>query len=520
VRDSETWWRSGILYQIYPRSWSDSDGDGIGDLQGIVDRLDYLAWLGVDGLWLNPVTRSPNADWGYDVSDYCDVDPSLGDLAGLDELISQASARDLRILLDLVPNHTSDRHPWFRDARSARDARHRDYYVWADARPDGSPPNNWMSAFGGGPAWTFDEGTGQYFMHNFLPQQPDLNWWNDRVRAEFEDILRFWYDRGVAGFRIDVAHALIKDRELRDNPPAGPGDHPEVIRQGQRHVYSMNRPETHEIFNRWRRLSDSYDPRRVLIGETYVLDLKQMAAYYGTGADELHLALNFPFVFTPFVARELRDVVEATNRSLPAKAWPVWAASNHDAGRFPSRWCNDDPQRVRCALMMLLTLRGTPILYYGDEIGMPNVDIPLEAVLDPAGRDGGRTPMQWSPEPGGGFTRASVAPWLPLGDHVATNVADQRADPTSVLSLCRDLIALRKAEPDLNSGPYEAIESPPGAWAYRRGDLTVVINPSDETASMPAPAGTVLIGTRRERDGAPIGDRLALEPWEGVVLAR
>ena len=516
---SEGWWRSGVLYQLYPRSWSDSNGDGVGDLVGITNRLDYLAWLGVDGLWLNPITPSPNADWGYDVSDYCDVDPALGDIGALDALINEASARDISVLLDLVPNHTSDRHPWFIDARSGRRATHRDYYVWADPQPDGSPPNNWLSPFGGVPAWTFDGHTSQYYMHNFLPQQPDLNWWNQDVRAEFDDIFRFWYERGIAGFRIDVAHALIKDRELRDNPPARRGDHPEVIRQGQRHLYSMNRPETHEILGHWRRLSDSYDPRRVLIGETYVLDLKQMAAFYGTGADELHLALNFPFLFSSFTARELRAVVEETYGSLPRDAWPVWAASNHDAGRFPSRWCDGDPRRVRCALMMLLTLRGTPILYYGDEIGMEEVTIPDEAVRDPAGRDKGRTPMQWSPEPGGGFSAPSATPWLPLGDHHANNVEDHRGDPDSVLSFCRDLISLRRREPALTSGPYTAIESPKDMWAFRRGRLKVMLNLSDETMHVNAPDSTVVIATLRERDGAKVRDRIELGPWEGVVLA-
>jgi alpha-glucosidase len=516
---SEAWWRSGVLYQIYPRSWSDSDGDGVGDLRGIIERLDHLTWLGVDGLWLNPITRSPNADWGYDVSDYCDVDPPLGDLADLDELITEASSRELKVLLDLVPNHTSDRHPWFVDASSGRASRHRDYYVWADPAPDGSPPNNWRSAFGGDPAWTLDDRSGQYYMHNFLPQQPDLNWWNEDVRAEFDSILRFWFDRGVAGFRIDVAHALIKDRDLRDNPPASPDDHPETARHGQRFTYSMNRPETHEIYRHWRKLSDSYDPRRVLIGETYVLDLKRMASYYGTGADELHLALNFPFLFSSFGVPELKNVVEETYRSLPQEAWPVWAASNHDVGRFPSRWCEGDPQQMRCALMLLLTLRGTPILYYGDEIGMQDVDIDPEAVRDAAGRDKGRTPMQWSPEPGGGFTRRSAAAWLPLGDHDGNNVADQRDDPASLLSLCRDLIALRRREPGLNSGAYEAIPSPTGTWMFRRNIHKVALNLSDDDAMVGAPDGTVVIGTRRDREGERIRSRLLLAPWEGVILA-
>ncbi len=305
------WWRDGVLYQIYPRSFSDSNGDGVGDLRGIIERLDHLSWLGIDGLWINPVMPSPNMDWGYDVSDYKAVDPELGTLEDVDELVAEAHKRDIRILFDLVPNHTSDQHPWFRDAIGSRTARHRDFYVWADPK-EGGPPNNWLSVFGGESAWELDEASGQYYLHNFLRHQPDLNWWNDEVREEFDDILRFWFDRGVAGFRIDVAHAMIKDRELRDNLPVDDETDERARRIGQEPVYNMNRPEAHEVIQRWRALSDRFDPPRILVGETFVLDLEKMVAFYGETNDELNLAFNFPFVFASLDGGALRKVVDET----------------------------------------------------------------------------------------------------------------------------------------------------------------------------------------------------------------
>jgi alpha-glucosidase len=524
---ADAWWRSGVLYQIYPRSFADSDGDGYGDLQGIVDHLDHLAWLGVDGIWMNPISPSPNADWGYDVSNYTSVDPDLGDLGLLGRLVAEAGERDIRVLLDLVPNHTSDRHSWFVDARSDRTAAHRDWYVWADAKRDGSPPNNWMSVFGG-PAWTWDETTEQYYMHNFLAEQPDLNWWNEDVRDAFDDILRFWFDRGIAGFRIDVAHGLIKDRELRNNPLATVDDDLRIQALGQRSVYNLNRPEVHDILRRWRTIADSYDPAPILVGETWVPDLEALMRFYGSGTDELHLALNVPFVFAELGART-REVVAATEAGLPPSAWPTWTASNHDAGRFPTRWCGGDERKIRAALVVLLALRGTPILYYGDEIGMAEVDVPHDRLRDPVGllgwpeepgRDRARTPMPWNDGPAGGFTRAGVEPWLPAGSPASCNVADQREEPGSALHLCRDLIALRRSSPDLRSGAYAALDTQEGVWAWRRGDRTVVaLNASDQPSDLPFGGGEVLIGTRRERDGQPTGDRVRMEPWEALVLS-
>jgi alpha-glucosidase len=410
------WWRDGVLYQIYPRSFADSDGDGIGDLRGIIDRLDHLEWLGIDGIWLNPTMPSPNEDWGYDVADYRDVDPALGTMADLDELIEEAGRRGIRVLLDLVPNHTSDQHAWFQEALGDRDAPHRDYYVWADPKRDGSPPNNWVSNFGGS-AWALDEASGQCYLHNFLPTQPDLNWWNDEVREEFDDILRFWFDRGIAGFRIDVCHAIVKDRELRDNPAATPDDHPFIRERGFRQVFSMNRPEVHDVLRRWRALVEQYDPKRILVGETYVLDLDTLIPYYGKGDDELNLAFNFLFVHSEFDVDAMRGVVEAVEERLPPTSWPVWTGSNHDAGRLTTRWAGDDPARARAAVMMLLTLRGTPFLYYGDELALPEVPLDPATALDPVprrtgnpdrNRDRCRTPMQWTADEGAGFTEPGV----------------------------------------------------------------------------------------------------------------
>jgi alpha-glucosidase len=529
VTDDFVWWRDGVLYQIYPRSFADSNGDGVGDLRGVTDKLDYLEWLGVDGIWLNPITVSPNKDWGYDVADYKAVDPSLGNMGDAEKLIDAAGERNINVLLDLVPNHTSDQHEWFQDSRSSRSSRFRDFYVWADPKDDGTPPNNWLSVFGGEGAWELDEKTGQYYLHNFLRHQPDLNWWNDRVRDEFDGILRFWFDKGVAGFRIDVAHAIVKDKELRDNLPADGDADDKTRRVGQQPIYNMNRPEGHEVIRRWRSLGDEYDPPRVLVGETYVLDLAKMVSYYGEG-DELNLAFNFPFMHADMDAAELRDIVETTESLIPADSWPVWAGSNHDVGRFVSRWGGDDEHKARCALMILLTMRGTPFLYYGDEIGMAEPELSKEDLHDPVGlrfwpkekgRDGCRTPMQWTGAAGAGFSSPGIKTWLPMGDHEKRNVADQRDDPASVLTLTRDLVALRRATPELQRGPYATIEAPEGVWAWSRGDHHfVAVNLSAEEVTLDGMNGTALIHTTRALDGQEAIEGLRLGPWEGAVVHR
>jgi alpha-glucosidase len=525
-----SWWRDGVLYQIYPRSFMDANGDGIGDLRGIIDRLDHLQWLGIDGIWLDPITVSPNDDWGYDVADYCDVDPALGTLADADELIAEAGRRGIRVILDLVPNHTSDRHPWFVDARSSRSADHRDWYVWADAQPDGSPPNNWVNSFDPGkPAWTRDEATGQYYLHNFLASQPDLNWWNEDVRGAFDEIFRFWYDRGVAGFRLDVAHAVVKDRELRDNPPATKDDHPHVQMRGQRQTYNAGRPEVHEVLRRWRELSEEYTPPRILVGETYVFEPELLAQFYGQG-DEVNLAFNMMFLHAKFNVDEIRAAVEHAERLIPPDCWPTWAAGSHDSRRVATRWGDNDPAKSRAAMVMVMGLRGTPFLYYGEELGMPETSVPAARVLDPVGklhgprigRDPERTPMQWTDAPGAGFTLAGVEPWLPFGDPATCNVERQRHDPDSMLSLTRDLIGLRNAIPDLRRGSYRTLPITDGSlWAWARGDRTLVAcNLGDASAIVPDVDGEIRISTIRARDGESVDGALHLAPWEAAIVWR
>jgi alpha-glucosidase len=528
-RPGRTWWRDGTLYQIYPRSYRDTNADGVGDLPGIAERLDYLQWLGVDAIWLDPIMVSPNTDWGYDVADYVDVDPSFGTLADAERLVEEAARRDIRVILDLVPNHTSDQHPWFKDAISSRTSRHREWYVWADPKPDGSVPNNWRMAFDPRvAAWTFDDASGQYYLNQFLSTQPDLNWWNQEVRDAFDDILRFWFDRGIAGFRIDVCHSIIKDKELRDNPPATKDDHPYTQMMGLKPVYTACRPEVHDVIRHWRQLADSYDPKRVLIGETYVLDPKDFASFYGNG-DELNLAFNFMMLHADFKANDLRSVVEFAERLIPDNAWPVWTAGNHDEHRFPTRWCGNDADKTRVAIVMLMGLRGTPFVYYGDEIGMIDTNVPTDRILDPVGkfhgprfgRDDERTPMQWTNEPGVGFSEPNVEPWLPYGDYARYNVEDQRDDPNSMLTLTRDLISLRGALTDLARGSYETLSAPnDDVWLWKRGDDTfVACNFGPDAAALPGVNGTIRIATDRKRDGEVVDGMLNLASYSAVIVS-
>jgi len=520
------WWRDAVLYHVYCRSFADSNGDGIGDLRGIVDHLDHLSWLGVDAVWLSPTFPSANADWGYDVTDYHDVEPDLGSLDDLDELVARAADRGIRILLDLVPNHTSADHPWFREARGSRRAPRRDWYVWADPRPGGSAPNNWLD-FSGAPAWTYDQPSGQYYLHNFLAAQPDLNWWHPEVRRTFDGILRFWFDRGIAGFRIDTANVIVKDRRLRDNPPARPGDHPLVRLHGQRRVFNGQRPEVHAVLRRWRRICERYRPPRLLVGETWFFDLPLLARFYGRHDEGIQLAMNFPFLFAPFQAAALRTVVGDTEAALAPWAWPLWVGSNHDAPRMATRWCGGDPARARCALLILLTLRGTPILYYGDELGMTDVAVAPEAVRDPLGRrgpgrpgrDAARTPMRWSPGANAGFCVAGATPWLPVGEGTGVDVASQRGQPTSTLTLCRDLVALRRASDELRGGRYTLLPGPAETWVWRRGESTVIaVNLGAESRRVDGVHGRVALSTGRDRDGDGVWGAIELVPWEGVVV--
>ncbi|MGO9902126.1 MAG: alpha-amylase family glycosyl hydrolase [Solirubrobacteraceae bacterium] len=524
-RQRSRWWDGGTIYQAYIRSWRDSNADGFGDLEGLIERLDHLSWLGVNAVWLSPITRSPDRDWGYDVSDYTDVHPQLGTLGDIDRLIAAAEERDLAILLDLVPNHTSAKHPWFIDARSSPQARHRDWYVWADPKPGGGPPNNWLDCTGC-PAWTMDPSSGQYYLHNFLADQPDLNWWSEEVHEAFIAIQRFWLDRGIAGFRIDVAHGLYKDARLRDDPVAQVSLEAPFKRLPK---YSKNRPEVHEVYRAWRRLAGEYQPERLLLGETWVLSPDQLAAFYGQD-DELQLAFNFCFALAPFNARALPEVVASTLAALPRGSCPVWHGSNHDISRFPTRWCQDDPARTRLGLVVLLTLPGTTTLYYGDELGLPDVDVASGDQRDPMSwrassgrfnRDRARTPMPWSADPGSGngFTAAGVRPWLPLGDRRGRSVAEQREDTSSALNLTRRLIALRQTGVGAHAS-YERLHAPDGAWAYRSGALLVAANLSARALDVELPGATPVLSSTTA-GGEPArrsaGRPLQLGPWEAVV---
>ncbi len=530
------WWREGVLYQIYPRSFQDSNGDGIGDLRGITSRLDHLngrdASLGIDGIWLSPFYRSPMADFGYDVSDYCDVDPVFGTLADFDELVAAAHLRDIRVIVDLVPNHTSDQHPWFVESRSSRMNPKRDWYVWADPKQDGSPPNNWRSAFTKrqAAARTLDPVTCQYYLHSFLPEQPDLNWWNPDVRQAFDEILRFWLDRGVDGFRIDVADRMARDPELRDNADYGLAEG-ESLRAwtDDNAPRDQDWPEVHEILRGFRRTLDEYDAR-MAIGEVAILDPRRLVRYYGEHDDELHLAFNFAFLQAPWSAAAFRVEVATFEGLLPGSAWPDYTLSNHDTPRAVSRYSpGGDAARAqlrgRLAALMLLTLRGTPFIYYGEEIGMADGPIAANRVLDVAGRDPERTPMQWDASPSGGFT--SGVAWLPVSPaSAAVNVAAQLDDPRSMLSFYRTLLRRRRSSPALRRGSYRAVAGGPrDVFAYVReaaGERWLVaLNFGDEPVEIElseAP-GWLRLSTKPDR---PV-DRAAEAPLvlgadEGVLI--
>ncbi len=524
------WWRGATVYQIYVRSWRDSNGDGVGDLPGVVDGLDYLRWLGMDAIWLSPTMPSPNTDFGYDVSDYLDVHPELGTLQDMDRLVEEAGRRQIKVMLDLVPNHTSDAHPWFVDALSGPSSAHRSYYVWAPPKADGGPPNNWLDATGA-PAWTFDEASGEFYLHNFLPTQPDLNWWDTRVHAEFEHILRFWFDRGVAGFRIDVAHGLYKDAELRDNPPPRDDDHPAVRSGRLRPEYSSHRPEVHEVYARWRQIADGYEPGRALLGETWEFDYERFARFYGVDdRPELHMGFNFPFVLSELRAPEMAKIANETLGALPRGATPVWTASNHDVGRFPTRWCDDEDDATRAALLVLASLPGTLVLYYGDELGMADVDVAAQdqrdemSIAQPGhpSRDRCRTPMPWSREPNAGFSSPTARPWLPLGDYTHKNVRTEQADPSSVLNFWHRLAELRRQGLAGALGAWQQLAQDDQVWAYRVGGTATVVNLSAEPARCrlaQLAGGHVLVSTHAGQPAELTGPDVDLQPWQGLLVA-
>ena len=453
-----------MIYQIYPRSFADGSGDGIGDLAGILDRLDHLrgtpASLGVDAIWMSPIYPSPLADFGYDVSDYLDIDPVFGDLATFDRLVAECHRRGLRVLMDLVPCHTSVEHPWFVASRASRSGERRDWYHWADAAPDGGPPNNWLSVFGG-PAWELDEATGQYYLHSFYPEQPDLNWRTPAVAEAFGGILRFWRARGVDGFRIDAIDRAVKDPMLRDNPPA-PGVFVPRLPERMQHelrLWNKDRPEVIDVVRSLRRAAESAgEGTPLLIGESY-LPVERMARYLGEHpGDAFDLVFDFDFLFAGWDAPRIRASLESAEALLPEHAWPCRVLSNHDVSRHASRF---GPDAAGAAAVLLLTARGTPVLYMGEEIGMTDVGAPDVGGLDRSGRDASRSPMHWDASPGGGFSTAT--PWLRVGDTAAHNVADQAADPRSTLSLYRSLIALRHESAAIGRGSQRSIDLPADA---------------------------------------------------------
>jgi glycosidase len=533
MQSTPRWWQTGVVYQIYPRSFADASGGGTGDLTGITGRLDYLAWLGVDAIWISPFYPSPMADFGYDVSDHTDVDPLFGSLDDFDTLLARAHDLGMRVLIDYVPNHTSDQHPWFVDSRSDRQSPKRDWYVWRDAKPDGSPPNNWISMFAG-PAWDWDEATGQYYLHTFLAEQPDLNWRNPDVRSAMFDVARFWLDRGVDGFRIDVAPMVMKDPELRDNPP-NPEPGREFSRLGswltQLHIHDHNHPDMHELYRSFRTMLDAYPGERVSIGELHHPDFDTWAAYYGERQDEIHVPFNFHVINSPWTADAVRRAVEGVQGALPAGAWASWVLGNHDQPRFasPERAGRD---QAKVGMLMLLTLRGTPTIYYGEEIGMVDVAVASADARDPLehrepgrGRDGARSPMQWDASPNAGFTTPGATPWLPVAPDAATvNVAGQSEDPDSILTLTRRLLQLRKEDPVLRVGDFEPLgPTPDGVIGFRRVGqgrrLDVLLNLTAEPGSVPGGGpGRVLIGTHRDRDGSEVGREVELAPNEGLVI--
>jgi alpha-glucosidase len=507
---SAPWWQSAVVYQIYPRSFADSTGSGVGDLPGITGRLDYLAWLGVDAIWLSPFFCSPMHDFGYDVSDYCDVDPLFGTLDDFDALLAAAHTRDIRVIIDWVPAHSSSEHSWFKEARSSRSNPKRDWYVWRDPGPNGELPNNWTATFIRGPAWTLDEASGQYYLHSFLPEQPDLNWDNPEVVAAMHGVLRFWLDRGVDGFRADVTHNIGKDPAL-----------PDVEERLARIPHSVlnDDPRTHEHLRAIRRLLDSYPGERMVVGEVFLLDTKKVAAYYGHD-DELHLSFNFPPLFAEWTAQAWRECIETTVACLdPVEAWPSWVLSNHDVARHRTRYGSE--ARARAASVLLLTLRGTPFLYMGEELGLENADVPEDRVVDPGGRDGCRAPFPWDSSPSHGWGESA---WLPFAPESATRNPDSlQAHPDSILHLYRRLLTARRGSKALTLGSFELLDAPEGVLRYRRsegGDTReIVINTADAPAELPAAEGwSVEVASDGRGEGEPCP--ASLGPSRALLMRR
>lgn len=520
------WWQRGVIYQVYPRSFQDSNDDGVGDLEGIRRRLDYCEALGVDAIWLSPIFPSPMADFGYDVSNYTDIDPLFGTMRDFDALLEETRRRNLKLILDFVPNHTSIAHPWFEESRSSRDNLRRDWYLWRDPQSDGSPPNNWLSHFGGS-AWELDQLSGQFYYHSFLKEQPDLNWRNPAVIEAMHDVMRFWLQKGVDGFRIDVLWMLIKDDQWRNNPP---NPHYELAMPqfaSQLPLYTSDRPEMASIVADLRRVADEFDDC-VLIGEIY-LPLERLMAYYGHDLSGVQLPFNFQLLQTPWEADKIATLIEQYEGALPAGGWPNWVLGNHDRPRIASRI---GAEQARVAAMLLLTLRGTPTMYYGDELGILNVPISKNQIRDPfekqvpgknLGRDPSRTPMLWDATPYAGFSRH--VPWLPVtADYVNVNVEVQSRDGASHLSLYRALLQIRRSRASLALGQYQAFPAPKGVLAYLRiveGERCLVaLNFSDQSIELPLKRlgrVSILLSTHMDRVTEIPHDTLRLRGNEGLI---
>jgi alpha-glucosidase len=524
----QLWWRDNVFYQIYPRSLQDSNNDGVGDIRGIIDRLPYFFALGIDALWLSPIFPSPMADFGYDISDYTGIDPLFGTMDDFDALVGAVHDGGLKLILDLVPNHTSDQHPWFVESRSSRDDARRDWYIWREPASDGGPPNNWLSEFGGS-AWEYDPTTRQYYYHAFLAKQPDLNWRNPEVRHAIHEVMRFWLRKGVDGFRVDVIWHLIKDADFRDNPP-NPDFRPGLPpNEKLLPLHTTDQAGVHDVIAEMRRVIDEFSCR-VLIGEIY-LPAERLVSYYGRDLAGAHLPFNFALLSAPWNARAIEKIIHDYEAALPAGAWPNWVLGNHDRPRVASRVGRE---QARVAAMLLLTLRGTPTLYYGDEIGMHQVVITPDRVRDPleknvpgigVGRDGCRTPMQWDATRYAGFSQST--PWLPLPeDFRHENVVNLEADERSIFNLYKALVRLRKKLPQLVSGPYVPIAAQGDLLLYRRGSdaetILIALNLGDQPISLVSDAagltGQILLSTLLDRQDEKVDGSLDLRGNEGVIV--
>jgi alpha-glucosidase len=540
--DTPDWWRGGIIYQIYPRSFQDSNGDGVGDLPGITQRLAHVAALGADAVWLSPVFKSPMKDFGYDVSDYRDIDPLFGTLDDFRELVRHAHSLGLKVMIDQVLSHTSDQHPWFIESRASQDNSRADWYVWADARDDGTPPNNWLSIFGGS-AWQWDTRRLQYYLHNFLASQPDLNFHNPQVRAAILDDVRFWLELGVDGYRLDTANFYFHDQALRNNPGRGqpePNDasvDPVNPYSRQHHVYDKSRPENLGFLKELRALLDRY-PGSTMVGEIGDDDSLARIAEYTQGGDKLHMAYSFDLFAPKHSATFLHGLLKKFMATV-GDGWPCWALSNHDVVRVATRWGGAEPDArlLRLAAAFQMSLRGSPCIYQGDELGLTEADIPFEQLQDPygktmwpefKGRDGCRTPMPWeAQEMQGAFS--SAAPWLPLPpQHLALAVDAQRGDPHSLLSFYTGLIHWRAQHPVLVQGDMQLLPLHPQVLAFERSHagqcVLCVFNFSDVAVDWPLPPahyGTQALEGSGLQGALLIEGYVALQPWGGYFgLAR